>query len=818
MAIIGRIDFANLNTQANGSGEDTHASVYITLVDTATGNVVNGNNLTAYYVVYNSDFANNLTTTEEHTIQIPGQSALIYNGIIEQVDGSSNPLNSKTFLVTKVSGTVDTNPLFSFCDVRINFINIDHPESAPGANNGQITVHAESSYLPLSYSIDGNTFQSSPVFSGLSHGLVTAYVTDANPLGCEVNQSVTIPVISNLLINDPSVNLGSNVSRWNAAFNPIVFTYQRKDFEVLAVAEDGATGKAVISVNTDTSAVLVNDLVYINAGPYNNVFTVLIASGSSLTVDTPYIASATGFININRLRPYYQLQTQITYQDKITGKQSTIVSTNRPDSMGIIRTDISNFLQSVLRAKDESDYTAANYRDENLSASYQISYAEKWDGKPSLIWTPLPHPYYIVYAAKQLGERYGGNLAASVPFKVPAAGLPLAKWVTDFAEPVYSPGYPFDIGFIYSEDLAGLNLYAVVTLLDINKNPIGSPSQVSLLNENGSFLLNQDSSKLIIQRALSGSVSIAQRIGLNRLLFNNNYANEVNYLAVDLRYQDTGSQSVFNYSFTEDLDPFIDGDLRIYDDGINVVTDLYSESGQINIAAGRPFLIQASVGNVITGDDPKLNLTIEKNGTTIFSKTITATPSASLTYSGTTDIAASYTITGTTTHGTDDLPDVNITDTTVVTGDEVQVMQTQTIRIDKSLDYNSIYLRWIGLSGSWNYFRFIYNQEVSLDVQNATIIKNFVSDWENQDSIEEVIGKSAGQKVKVMAEDLSVDDIKGLQSIKYSPKVQMLVSKNPVKWQTIVINTATFSEYETLNGQAPFSVTFNLPSINIQTQ
>jgi len=46
----------------------------------------------------------------------------------------------------------------------------------------------------------------------------------------------------------------------------------------------------------------------------------------------------------------------------------------------------------------------------------------------------------------------------------------------------------------------------------------------------------------------------------------------------------------------------------------------------------------------------------------------------------------------------------------------------------------------------------------------------------------------------------------------------MLVNKNPAKWQTIVLNTATFAEYETRNGQAPFSVTFNLPALNIQTQ
>jgi hypothetical protein len=148
----------------------------------------------------------------------------------------------------------------------------------------------------------------------------------------------------------------------------------------------------------------------------------------------------------------------------------------------------------------------------------------------------------------------------------------------------------------------------------------------------------------------------------------------------------------------------------------------------------------------------------------------------------------------------------------------VQVTKTQTVRIDHAPDINSVYMRWIGLTGSWNYYRFIYNQEISLDVQNATIIKNFVNDWQNQQGIEEVISKDAGQKMKLNAEDLSIADIKGLQSIKYSPKVQMMLNASPVQWQTVVLNTATFAEYETFNGQAPFSITFNMPSINIQTQ
>ncbi|QJD95155.1 hypothetical protein HH214_04305 [Mucilaginibacter robiniae] len=307
----------------------------------------------------------------------------------------------------------------------------------------------------------------------------------------------------------------------------------------------------------------------------------------------------------------------------------------------------------------------------------------------------MDNPFYVVYAAKQLGDVYGGNLAAYVPFKRVLSASMRARWVTDFTEPAYSNSYPFDIGFIYSEDLAGLAIYAEITPLDINRNPLPSGVRtINLLNEDSSFLLNQDGSRLVIYRQPEPSqpitLPVAEYIGLNRLLINIPFTNQVYYFNLVLKYNNA--------------------------EGVHTIT------------------------------------------------------------------------------------------------------QTQTIRIDNAVDDQSVYLRWIGLTGCWNYYRFIYNQEVTLDVQNAVIVKNYVQDWAVQDSIEEVISKSAGQKMKVMAEDLSVADIKGLQSLKYSPKLQMLVSKSPVQWQTVVLNTATFAEYETRNGQAPFSVTFNLPSLNIQTQ
>jgi hypothetical protein len=704
--IIAKIDYSHTYVD----GTQTVGQVFISLFDANSGQPTNGDNvIISYQQNINGSILNGAIT-------IAGQTAAIYTGLL--TDTSTGYFT--TFTVTNVSTEPNPAPPVNQCDLLINFINVDYPESAPGAADAQITVNAASSYGPIQYSLDDVTFQTSPIFTGLTGGPKTVYATDAN--GCISTATVTILTQSSLLISDPSVSLtGGNISRWNAAFNPVVFTYQRKDFDVTAVSLDTATGNANVAVNCDTSAiataitayntananaaalnvVLTNNsqvYVYINAGSYVGTYQVMsVPAAGQLIINTPYTANASGFININLLRPYYQVRTQITYQDPLSGQQNTITATHRPDGTGLVKADISNFLQSLLNTKDGSNFTKTNYRDSNLSASYQVAYAEYWGGKLSatqtLTYIPIATPYYVLYAAKQLGDAYGGNLAAYVPFPSVTAGTQLAKWVTDFAEPACSNGYPFDIGFIYGDALLGLQLYCQITPLDINRNPLPDGALNSyLLNEDGSWLLNQDDSKLIIASAASANAAIPAQLGLNRLLIDtSSFAGNVYYINIALMYNDA-----------------------------------------------------SNVAHTIT--------------------------------------------------------------------------QTQTIRVDNAVDEQSVYLRWIGLSGCWNYYRFVYNQEISLDVQNAVIIKNYVSDWANQDGIEEVIGKSAGQKMKVMAEDLSVADIKGLQSIKYSPKVQMLVSKNPVKWQTVVLNTATFTEYETLNGVAPFSVTFNMPSINIQSQ
>lgn len=673
-------------------GTETTGTLIIMLTDVVTGAPVNGNGVAVDYEL------NQNGVISTGTVYMAGQQLPLYSGKL---------YDSSVFspYFTKYYATVNTTekpypPITLQCDLKINTINIDRPASSTGAADAQITVSASSSYPPIQYSIDNVHFQSSPTFTGLQGGLITVYCTDAND-GCTASSSATILTTANLLISDPSVTLNGNTSRWNAAFNPVTFTYQRRDFEVTNAQIDTATGNARIIVNANLASLIITPdtpvYIYLNAPPYVGTYQVVSADATSLVINTQHnngSAPVTGFININQLRPYYKVYTYVTYADPVTGSSSTIKATNRPDNQGIIRADISNFLQSILRVKDDSTYTATNFCDTNLSAYYTIQYADNYDdgsldGKTSDT-IPIAAPYYVTYTARQLRSPNGGNMAQYVPF--PASPAP-AKWLTDFTEPVYSNGYPFDLSFIYSETLAGRQLYYKLVLLDINRQPLpGGDTTSYLLNEDSSWLLNQDGSKLVISRQTSSSSNISpQQTGINRLLVNMDMPLEAWYYTLAIFYNDTDNNPI-------------------------------------------------------------------------------------------------------------------------------QVLETQTVRIDHTPDINGVYMRWIGLTGSWNYYRFSYNQEVSLDVQNATIIKNYVQDWQNQEGIEEVISKDAGQKIKLMAEDLSVADIKGLQSIKYSPKVQMLLNTKPVQWQTVVLNTATFSEYETINGQAPFSITFNQPSINIQTQ
>lgn len=549
------------STPGNGGYVYVTGTIYILITD-ENGASTNGNGI----IVTVQRNADGQLTTEQYAV--PGQSLAIYSGTITR-SANGQVFESVSYTVVSTSPAASSGASPAVCDAAISSVTINQKESNPGAADGQITINASSSNGPIQYSIDFVNYQPSPTFSNLAGGAYNAYIKDAN--GCAASYPFDVDTVKSLLVVDPSVNIGGgNISRWSAAFNPIVFTYQRKDFSVTNIFNSSIAPGTQFAINADTSSIQAGDLVYINAGSYNGVYTVATPLTNGVIIGTPFISASsnTGFANCNSLRNYYKVTTQISYQDQ-NGIIQTVQATNRPDTTGLIKADLSSFLQSLLHAADSSNYTQTNYLDTNLSAAYQIAYQENWtdaQGKDqSSAFIAVGDPFHITYSAKQLGDQYGGNMAAYVPFRSVINTNQLAKWVTDFAEPAYSIGYPFDIGFIYSEDLTGLNLYYELIMLDANRKPLsGTPDAVYLLNEDGGYLLNQDNGRFVLtQYGATESLNLNQ-VGLNRLRLNISFPHEAYYFNLVLKYKDdSGTEHTITQTQTIRIDDAVD-DQSVY--------------------------------------------------------------------------------------------------------------------------------------------------------------------------------------------------------------------------------------------------------------
>lgn len=128
-----------------------------------------------------------------------------------------------------------------------------------------------------------------------------------------------------------------------------------------------------------------------------------------------------------------------------------------------------------------------------------------------------------------------------------------------------------------------------------------------------------------------------------------------------------------------------------------------------------------------------------------------------------------------------------------------------------------VYLKWMNHLGAWDYYRFGYNQSINNDVSNEQTISRPVTNWLNQEAITEVIKKSAVGKITLGAEGVSSDDLKALDWLRQGIKAQMLISSNPVKWQTVIVQPSN-NERETRKSTGSFKITIQLPETNIQNQ
>jgi hypothetical protein len=634
---------------SNSGTTDTRGDIIFNVYDDSNNQPVNGNGLKVYYNELESG-----RYIMQKSVTILGTSEQVYTDILlERLGGyQSYYFDVSIESYEQPAGTTYQGNGPTITDVLIL-------QTAHQFYNGVVLIVAKSSDgSDLQYIIDITPVN--PRFSGLTAGKHTAKVRDVN--GRETSLDFIMPDDEPFLVDTPNKELitGTNInSRWHAAFNPLVFAYQRKDFRVTDV--QSVNDNPCLYIREAVTGLKFKDMVYINAGPYQGMFTVKSATDTTVTLDVAFnsnSAGATGFMNSDALRPYYKIVSEITYTDPETGILTTSQYRHSPNPRnGRTEADYSGVLRSLVTPKSDSGYDQLNYNDPHLCASYSVRYREDWEGGPNDRWFQIPGNFYVTYSAMQVQSKWGSNMGKFVPFIQGSQAL----FVTDFKEPAYTPGYPFDIGFIYSEIMYEIPYYMHITQLDVNRRSISDPI----------------------------SYRLEKKVGLNRLLFSKN------------RYED-------NCWYLR---------IKVYGDN---------------------------------------------NG-------------------------------------------------------PVQVTEDKVVRVDRTIDVNSVYVRWIGYSGSWEYYRFVWNQEMSLNVQNAVTVKRYIYDYQETEGAEDTISKEAAAGIKVFAEDLSVADIRGLQSLKTSPKVQWLSSRNPMRWQTVIVATGSAVEYETQLGTYAYQLQFTLPGVVVQT-
>lgn len=635
------------------------------------------------------------------------------------------------------------------CDLALTLSTTN--ENSQGADDGTATISATSSFAGVLVSInDVDYFATPKTFTGLAPGPYTAYAKDNN--GCTQAKQFSVSSFDNPIEGGfagglPQVEvLPGKVSRWNAAYNPIVLKFY--------------------------------------------------------TAPDPD-------------RKNLRIEIEITTQS------GTVVGRWSPSPQGYTRADISAYLQPLVNSIDDFKYNVLNYRDINRAASFEIRYRSVWDGGAS-DWYSAPQPLYVTYSAKQLGDKYGGNMAEYVPMisggavtpasfqwsntqqETPyedanlqikinnevtvdafgdengnfnaAAGLPYsvqayttdepqapgflkltvrkngavifrnqinnepgasmvytgitdigaaytvevvassdgvpvipvnipdnsytppvtstyaAKWLTGFPKPRATPGIPFDLSFIFSEYLIGEPVTLQTISLDINKNPIaGGVINSFLLNNDAGYILGSDTGRLIIQQGALPPVSndgILEQLGINRLMLAGPAAMGVEYFQMQLFTGDAASPNFVTQPILVKLE---------------------------QLCPGEPY----------------------------------------------------------------------------------------------------IYIKWLNTLGGWDYWRFKNDNILTLNTSTGISVDRNVFDWENDDTIEDNIERAEVSRVSVGA-TVSRIELEGLKGLPGSIKIMMLTSLNPIKWQTVIPNTGAFEMGRAKNEFTDIRFTFSLPSKNIQ--
>ncbi len=473
--------------------------------------------------------------------------------------------------------------------LQINSINVVD-EQNEFASDGSATVNAVSSSGPIEYSLNNLTWQSSNIFNNLAPGTYTAYAKDT--LSTK-SRTFSIKAFNGFVNQTPDIEVSEdNISKWLAVHNPLIFKFRRNDYEIagiIAYPNDAALDKKpTLILKSVPLAVEVGGSIVVRSEKYNGVFKVLAYSGTNVTIDTKWITSTytTGYVLTNAKSNY---RVELRVVTGIGPEKDITLGSFTPDTFGLVTAQLQSKLKNLVNNKNEFLYDQINWRDLNAAGSFELYYRESWDSHDGEEWTKINGAFYFTNSAKQLGDRFGNNMGEYVLFPSYPVNVAKAKFLTTFRVPTCFIGYPFDLSFIYSEKVLGYQLQRLERLLDVNNNIIGTPTHTIMLNQDGSALLNQDDTFMLIEEGYEGFTPLSMALGIHRLMLSNVLLANTFYKDVQLLYQDEEG----DHAITETKKIIVNNDCRvnpIYLAWVNTLGGwdywLFEKTQKVNLGTG----------------------------------------------------------------------------------------------------------------------------------------------------------------------------------------------------------------------------------------
>ena len=281
--------------------------------------------------------------------------------------------------------------------------------------------------------------------------------------------------------------------RWVAAWNPVLFSYTRKD-SIVASLDDSAGNARINMTTTMFPLPQVGQKVYVYAeGYFDGIYTILTVPSTSAIVISSSSPCApvkvVGYVNMLGARPNYYIN--LIVRDSANALVSTIKYT--PLSNGLIEADIAGILQSKL--SNDSDYVLtedfpdANQLNPNAFFEFKISTQEVWTGSSESV-VNNGNDWFAINGAFQIGHDYNGNYREFLIGETIAPG----KFLSPFRVPTVYPNYPYHLSFIWDAAALPSNINVATFTnytTNINETPPNSKSTgLVALNTNGEGSIN----------------------------------------------------------------------------------------------------------------------------------------------------------------------------------------------------------------------------------------------------------------------------------------------------------------------------------------